>query len=53
VLGFSPVASAVLFALGTGLAVLILTMRPAARTTPAARPDYEAARAQNPAEARP
>lgn len=35
------VVAAVIFA---GLAVLILTMRPATRTTPAALPDYEAAR---------
>ncbi|MEV4746939.1 MFS transporter [Streptosporangium sp. NPDC049248] len=35
------VVAAVLFA---GLAVLILTMRPATRTTPAALPDYEATR---------
>ncbi|WP_433519644.1 MFS transporter [Nonomuraea sp. CA-143628] len=35
------VIAAVIFA---GLAVLILTMRPATRTTPAALPDYEAAR---------
>lgn len=35
------VVTAVIFA---GLAVLILTMRPTTRTTPAARPDYEAIR---------
>ncbi|MFE7390273.1 MFS transporter [Streptomyces sp. NPDC057582] len=35
------VVAAVIFA---GLAVLILTMRPATRTTPAALPDYEATR---------
>jgi hypothetical protein len=35
------VIAAVIFA---GLAVLILTMRPATRTTPAALPDYEATR---------
>jgi DHA2 family multidrug resistance protein-like MFS transporter len=38
---FAVVAAAVIFA---GLAVLILTMRPAIRTTSAALPDYEATR---------
>ncbi|MFJ2033027.1 hypothetical protein [Streptosporangium sp. NPDC087985] len=42
-LGFAllGVVAAVIFA---GLAVLILTMRPATRTTPAALPNYEATR---------
>lgn len=44
------VVAAVIFA---GLAVLIVTMRPATRTSPAALPDYEATHSYDPAEAPP